>query len=175
MRFKDIQPYIAPGSYQVNVDLPYFKIHMDRYFEYGLQMNPDFQRGHVWTEAQQIAFMEYFLRGGESGRTIYFNHPGWRSDYEGDFVVVDGLQRLTAAMKLLNDEIRVFPTADHPLGHLYSEIEGRPNPSINFIFNVNCLRTRKEVLSWYLQMNSGGTPHTEDELNKVKKLLATSE
>ena len=27
--------------------------------EMGLELNPDFQRGHVWTEQQQIAFLEY--------------------------------------------------------------------------------------------------------------------
>ena len=32
----------------------------------GLQFNPDFQRGHVWTEGQQIAFMEFLLKGGKT-------------------------------------------------------------------------------------------------------------
>ena len=43
----------------------------------GLQLNPEFQRGHVWTEEQQIAWVEYYLRGGKSGNTIYLNnHSG---------------------------------------------------------------------------------------------------
>ena len=44
--------------------------------EQGLQLNPDFQRGHVWTTRQQIAYIEYLMRDPVSGKEIYFNHPG---------------------------------------------------------------------------------------------------
>ena len=39
--------------------------------EEGLQLNPDFQRGHVWTEDQQVKFLEFILRGGKTGRTPF--------------------------------------------------------------------------------------------------------
>jgi len=31
----------------------------------GLNLDPDFQRAHVWTEDKQIAFVEFCLRGGQ--------------------------------------------------------------------------------------------------------------
>ena len=130
-------------------------------------MNPDFQRGHVWTEQQQIAFIEYFLKGGKSGKVIYFNHPHWGRYQENDMnmVCVDGLQRLTAIRRFINDEIRAF-------GGLYSEFEDTPRMIKNGIkFNVNDLQTKAEVLQWYLDMNYTGTPHTEEELDRVRKLL----
>ena len=37
----------------------------------GLQMQPWFQRQHVWTEDQQVAYIEFFLKGGISGRDIF--------------------------------------------------------------------------------------------------------
>jgi hypothetical protein len=37
--------------------------------------------------------------------------------------------------------------------------------------NINDLKTKKEVLQWYLDFNTGGTVHTEEEIVKVKKLL----
>jgi hypothetical protein len=36
---------------------------------------------------------------------------------------------------------------------------------------VNDLKTKAEVLQWYLDINSGGVVHTETELEKVKRLL----
>ena len=36
---------------------------------------------------------------------------------------------------------------------------------------INNLPTRKQVLQWYLQMNKGNVAHTEEEINKVEKLL----
>ena len=37
---------------------------------------------------------------------------------------------------------------------------------------VNDLQTREEVLQWYLELNSAGTPHSKEELDRVKALLA---
>ncbi len=81
----------------------------------------------------------------------------------GEFVCVDGLQRLTAMRRFLRNEIKVF-------GAYYNEFDEIPN-SISLIFCVNNLKTRKEVLKWYLEMNTGGTVHTEEEIIKVKLML----
>lgn len=40
-----------------------------------------------------------------------------------------------------------------------------------FKINVNNLLTRREVLQWYVEFNSGGTPHTTEELDRVRALL----
>ena len=113
MRFRDIPQFISDGSYQVNMSWEYLIEWLDqRIKEDGLQLNPDFQRGHVWTEEQQIKFLEFILQGGKTGRTLYFNDPYWHSVRPktgyADFVCVDGLQRITAIQRFMNNEIRVF-------------------------------------------------------------------
>jgi hypothetical protein len=128
-------------------------------------MCPDFQRGHVWTEQQQIAFVEFLLQGGKSGKDIMFNHPGWMKSFEGDFVLVDGLQRLTAVLRFLKDEISVFG------GVKCSEFEDKLPSSISLCFHINDLPTKAAVLKWYLEMNSGGTPHSEEEIARVQNML----
>ena len=35
-------------------------------------------------------------------------------------------------------------------------------------FNVASLKKESEVVLWYINFNSGGTPHTEEEINRVK-------
>jgi len=42
-------------------------------------------------------------------------------------------------------------------------------------FNVNDLQTRGEVLQWYIEMNSGGVVHSDEEIKRVKKLLEQEE
>lgn len=174
MRFRDIPQFISDGSYRVDVSLEYLVDWLDVLVkEEGLQLNPDFQRGHVWTEKQQIEFLEFILRGGKTGRTLYFNNPFWHSVKSGtgysDFVCVDGLQRITAIQRFLNDEIRVF-------GLLYSEFEGETDLIRHgMVININDLKTKKEVLQWYIQMNSGGTPHSTEEIERVKKLMEECE
>lgn len=138
----------------------------------GLQLDPKFQRGHVWTEKQQIAFLEYFFRGGKSGLVVYFNKPDWHHEVAknayNDYVCVDGLQRITAILRFYNNEIPVF-------GTYYKEFEDRPRMQHTIRINVNDLQTEKEVLQWYIDMNAGGTPHTAEEINKVKDMLAQLE
>ncbi len=171
-RFKDIKRFTTDGNYNVCYPLPSLvKYIAEEIEEMGLQLNPEFQRGHVWTEQQQIAWLEYHLKGGKSGNTIYLNNPFWHSNRQPrdgeykDYVCVDGLQRITAAQRFINNEIKVF-------GSYFSEYEDRINITDAAIYlNVNDLKTEKEVLQWYVDMNAGGTPHTSEEIERVKKMI----
>jgi hypothetical protein len=158
---------VTHAPYCVNMGFDYLLEWIDkRVKEYHLELEPDFQRGHVWTEAQQIAYMEFLLQGGQSGRDIYFNHPGWQTSYEGEMVLVDGLQRITAIKKFLNDELPVFG------GYTFSQIENLSLHDHRLYMNihVNSLQTRKQILEWYVFMNSG-VAHTDEELNRVRRLV----
>lgn len=169
MKFEDIKPYIQCNNYSVDVALRYLESTIDEYIEeLGLELDPDFQRGHVWTEQQQELYIEHLLREGVSGLDIYFNHTKWLINSgkdDGWFVCVDGLQRLTACLKFLRNQIKAF-------GHYRKDFEDKIPMMIRLRFHVNNLKTRKEVLEWYLQMNNGGTVHTEEELVRVAELLA---
>lgn len=171
MKFSDI-PQLPFASYRINVPWNSLIETLENWSSERklakVDLDPDFQRAHVWTEEQQIAYVEYMLRGGFSGQDIFFNCPGWMSDFRGPFVLVDGKQRITAVLRFLNNEIMAY-------GYYYREYEGKIPWSVGFVFHVNNLKTRKEVLKWYLGMNSGGTVHTKDELNKVRDLLEKEE
>lgn len=164
MKFSEIPQLTKRGSWEVTYEFKSFIHHIQDEIKEGLVLNPDFQRGHVWTEGQQVAFIEYYLMGGNTG-VIYLNAPHWPDVSPDDtYVCVDGLQRITTFMRFYNNEIKAF-------GHYYKEFEGRLGLSHSIALNVNNLKTRKEVLQWYLEMNGGGTPHTKEELDRVKRLL----
>lgn len=172
MKYTDIPQLTKDGSYQVNMPLNYIERAINEYKnELGLILEPDFQRGHVWTQEQQIKYVEFLFRGGKSSRIIYFNAPWWkgkidkRKEVYHDFVIVDGLQRLSAVLGFLQNKIPIF-------GLYRNEFEGRIPLGIDLIFNVNDLPTKAAVLQWYLEMNNGGTPHTTKEIERVQKLLA---
>lgn len=166
MKFADIPKFTKTSPYTVNQPLESIQRWVDDMkSDYDLQLNPDFQRGHVWTIQQQIAYVEYLLRGGTSGRNLYFNSPHWMGSFKGEMVCVDGLQRLTACLAFINNQIPIF-------GNYHKEFEDRLRlADITLIVNINDLKTKKEILTWYLEMNSGGTPHTDSELYRVRKLL----
>lgn len=166
MKFSDITQLIPPGHYQIDVPLSHIQSCLKSYEEdFGLELNPDFQRGHIWTYEQQQSYVEFLLSGGRSAKIIYFNCIGWRLDPQGPIQCVDGLQRLTAVCRFLDDDLGIFG------GHRLSDFEDKIPFDIGLQFNINELPTRKDVLKWYLQMNSGGTPHTTGELDRVYHLL----
>lgn len=165
-------PYTRDGAWECDYDLRGALQFLASQAEdqINLNLDPDFQRGHVWTVDQQGAWLVHFLRGGKNGRRIFFNHPGWQGSYKGVMELIDGKQRLEAVRVFLADELKLW-------GHTYSELcptteARRYLLSRNTLrLNVNTLPNRAAVLQWYLEMNGGGTPHTTDELTRVRDLL----
>ena len=169
MTWKDLSRFTRGANYKINVGIGYIESAIQEYIKGDeLQLNPDFQRGHVWNEEQQVKFVEYILRGGKTD-SIKFNKPDWElsqdcSDYL-DFVCVDGLQRLTALRKFMNNEFKVFNFC------YANELDLPIIRRHNIIVEINDLKTKKEVLQWYIDLNSGGTVHTTQEINKVRNMI----
>lgn len=169
-RFKDI-PQFPHSNYKCNIPWRHLEKHIQSQQENipagmgVLDLEPDFQRAHVWTQAQQSRYIEYVLQGGQSGRDIYFNCPGWGRDYRGPYVIVDGKQRLQAIRLFMADQVPAF-------GYTLSQYEDKFSWSqADIVWHVAALDTRADVLRWYLSINSFGTPHTTEEIERVRALL----
>lgn len=166
MRFQDI-PQFPRSHYRVSTDWVFLEETLKRYDcrqdGNGLILDPDFQRGHVWTIDQQSSYVEYMLKGGSTGKEIYFNCSSWQAAYNTPIYCVDGLQRLTAARKFIANEVPVFG------GSLFKDFEGRC--MLDFHFNMLVIKSKRELLKVYLDFNSGGTPHNPDELKRIEAMI----
>ena len=167
MKFKDIEQ-VSNARYAVTVPWSSIERTFSEYREgFSLDLDPPYQRGHVWSQAQQISYVEFILRGGSSGRDLYFNCPGFVNHIgDNEMTLVDGKQRLTAALLFLDNEIPAY-------GHLIRQYEDKPHTlDHSFIFHVNDLEG-VEVLKWYIHLNSG-IAHTEEELDRVRRMIVTT-
>lgn len=174
-KFSDIPQFTQPANYSVNISWDYLPICLDNWTNdaepgEGLNLNPDFQRGHVWTKKQQIAYVEFKLRGGTGSDVILFNAPNWMRSGGGvhsykNFVLVDGKQRIQAILDFMDNKIPVF---GHPIDKYEDKFDRMDH---NFLFKVNNLKSRADVLRWYLEINTGGVVHTSEEITKVRNLL----
>jgi uncharacterized protein with ParB-like and HNH nuclease domain len=173
MNINDIPKLINLGS-GVSLSLDGIEPNLERWEKsYGLDMNPDFQRGHVWDMETKSKFIEYMLKGGMT-QPIRFNSPSFggarhlpSSDLPETMVIVDGKQRLTAIREFMENKIAVFG------GNFLKDFD---NPRVlllrtDIYYSVNKLQTRKELLQWYLEMNEGQIAHTKEELERVRGLL----
>ena len=147
--------------------------------DYGLNLAPDFQRGHVWTELQQAHYIENVMRGVVVPETmvLQFNCPHWNDDdYAGELPremqILDGLQRLTAALRYMEGKVRPFGRdIDAFKG---TDFDTRRRNRFHFRVVVYDFRTRAALLQHYLDINTGGTPHSDAEIERVRQLLGTN-
>lgn len=143
--------------------------------DYGaVELNPDFQRGHVWTESQQIKYVENVLRGvvSEAGFTVQFNCPAWfrangRGNVPEGIQCIDGLQRITAAFRFLDGEIKPFGLTVDDLNR--SSFSAKTS-SYHFTVQMFDYEWKHELYQHYLDFNSAGTPHDPTELIRVAEM-----
>src|SRR6267378_3217751 len=113
-RFQDI-PQFPFASYHVNIAWDYLEIWLNDQGNneiYNMNLNPAYQRGYVWTQDQKERYIEYRLRGGFSGKDIFWNCPNWmggRWHKATDVLeLVDGKQRIDAVLGFINNKVRAF-------------------------------------------------------------------
>lgn len=146
--------------------------------DYGLNLLPDFQRGHVWSPEQQAHYVENVYRGviPPEAMLIQFNCPHFENwDYSGELPremqIVDGLQRLTAVRKFLAGEVK-------PFGLSISDFAGSTydpmRPRFRLRVAVHTFQSRADLLNHYLDLNAGGTPHSDAEIARVRGLVAAA-
>ena len=169
MKFGDI-PQLPKAYYTIHVNWSYLEDTLTQWGETtsdfgGINLDPDYQREHVWTQAQRMYYVEYILMGGEVGMTITWNSPDWNGTYKRPTELVDGKQRIEAVRAFLRDEFPAF-------GGVFSAYTDKLRMiGPRFEFRVCKLETREEILQLYLNINAGGTPHTAKELDRVRALL----
>jgi Protein of unknown function DUF262 len=165
---KDI-PQFPRSNWHCNVSWSYLKSMFDGYNK---NLDPPYQRGYVWTQFQKEKYIEFILMGGQSGKDIYWNCPNWDNGADGDewgntLELVDGKQRLRAVTEFLENKVKAFGKYLKQ----YSDEKFLSRLKFDFIFHVNTLKTKTEVVEWYLAMNAGGSIHTEKDLDTAKTYL----
>ena len=78
-KFKDIPQLTERASYRIDVSWNYIEDTFRHWSEgpSSVDVDPDFQRAHVWEEVQQQRYVEFILRGGQSAKELMFNCTTW--------------------------------------------------------------------------------------------------
>lgn len=131
---------------------------------------PPFQRDHVWTDEQAVAFVNSARRGLNLGTYTFNTTLGIREArrvdelgreyFFADLWLLDGMQRLTALQRFFDNE---FPVA----GSFWNDVS-QDNKRF-FLSNVHFpayetnLVDEAVMREMYDAMNFGGTAHREEE------------
>lgn len=167
------------SNYAVSIELHHLERQLERYDSEAkkdggeLKLNPDFQRGHVWSLEKQISYIENLIRG-VAPINIKFNCAKF-IDYHAkvtgmngfDMVCVDGLQRMTAVLSFMKGDFKIFDNA-----HDVNSLAGTPFAirRYSFLFEIYDIRDYGDLIQFYIDLNTGGVVHSNEEIDRVKKL-----
>lgn len=143
------------------------------YLNGDLNLEPEYQRGLVWTLKQKQAYiMALFLEKVYISPTIVLN-PDKYEDGTGRYEILDGKQRVTTAFDFINNKFplengyyfRDLSKHDHAFflrqDVRYTRIEKWSNEDL----------TLNEKIELFLEINELGTKMSDEHIEKVKELI----
>lgn len=139
------------------------------HYLFGVDFNPDYQRGSVWDEEDREKLLDSIFAGREIGRFVFKQLPFNRANDDGNYYeIVDGKQRLLTLLAFYENR---FPYK----GVFYNDLSVLDknwfmDASIG-IAELNQNATRAEVLEVFLALNEGGKPVAKEVLDHARELL----
>jgi hypothetical protein len=137
-----------------------------RYFHAGIDLDPEYQREHVWELSDKVALIHSLLNGIEIGKLTFV-----RRDYGFDgplYEVLDGKQRVSALVDFFTGQFRyerMLWCEMHPYD--VSRIEGMQV----LIADLPHTTTREQRIRHFLRLNTAGRVMDGEHLAKVAALL----
>ncbi|MER6605655.1 DUF262 domain-containing protein [Streptomyces sp. NPDC000927] len=164
---------------------------------FGLDLNPPYQRGQVWSADQKVALVRSWLTGIPTGVVILNDRSSleWEegSGYdpitrgEASYACIDGKQRISAGVEWFDDQFAV-PASWFEAKDVTSAEETDDGPYVRWsgltvsrqrIFanrarlGVATARAATVVqeAGIYLLVNGGGTPQTPDDMVNAERVF----
>ena len=136
---------------------------------FGVDFNPDYQRGSVWDEEDREKLLNSIFAGREIGRFVFKQLPFIRANDDGNYYeIVDGKQRMLTLLAFYENR---FPYK----GVFYNDLSALDkNWFMDAPIGVAELdqnTTRAEVLEVFLALNEGGKPVAKEVLDHARELL----
>lgn len=142
---------------------------LNYHYLFGVDFNPDYQRGSVWDEEDREKLLDSIFAGREIGRFVFKQLPFIRANDDGNYYeIVDGKQRMLTLLAFYENR---FPYK----GVFYNDLS---------VLDKNCFMdasigvaeldqntTRAEVLEVFLALNEGGKPVAKEVLDHARELL----
>lgn len=158
--------------------------------EYGLALDPPYQRGSVWTEGQQVALVRSWLAGVPVPAVTINDRRGGRFAEEDTYAVIDGKQRIETAIAWFEGDLGVpaswfeaedvettYSTDDGPYVR-YSGLTAGGQRHVAFSAMLPVIEvsvgTVEEEAALYVLLERSGTPQTEEDVTRAVSVAEQS-
>lgn len=134
-----------------------------KYYHFGVNMNPDYQRDLVWTLEQKRDLIASIEAGLDIGKFV-FVHKKFKYG-EPDYEVLDGKQRLSALIDFYEDR---FTYKEKYFSEL--SVNDRRRVKEHGILIATIKETDKaSIVNYFVKLNSTGTPVEKKFLESLKQ------
>lgn len=153
-----------------------------------LNLDPPYQRGHVWTMDQRVALIKSLLLGVPVAALVLNVRDGahWRRDGGEIYACIDGKQRLTTVGMFFDGDIEVPRDWFEP-DWIDDSCTWRGADMVSWVnfelhakrymgqgFNIPVAEARlgslAEEAEIYMLINGAGTAHTTEDLDKARRV-----
>lgn len=139
-----------------------------KYYAFGVDMNPEYQRGYVWELEDKQLLIDSIFNNIDIGKFafIHLNDKKWAETGNG-YEILDGKQRLSTIIDFYENR---FPYN----GVYYNDLSAKDK---NVFLNHHIVQgevreaDRKAVLKYFLMLNRTGKSMDQSQLDKVEKML----
>lgn len=152
------QKPISIANKKIQIDLQVRNIEelISMALEKDLDMNPDYQRGYVWSPDVQQSFLQSLFNNYDLGKFTFIKN-------DKDLVILDGKQRLKTLLDFYLDLISFKGFKFSELNFLDKYFFWNKKIVLSMIENMSY----QEALDQFLYLNRGGVPIQEKHINNV--------
>jgi hypothetical protein len=137
-------------------------------YTFGINFEPEYQRDYVWEIQDKINLVDSIFNNVDIGKLAFirYNTEQW-SKLGFGYEILDGKQRIKAILDFYEDRFKYQ-------GKYFSDLSHRDqwhfeNYPISLAEASNL--TRKQILRYFIKLNTGGKIMSEEQINKVRQLL----
>jgi hypothetical protein len=141
---------------------------MHMYYNFGLDLNPDYQRGNVWSQDDKVLLIDSIFKNIDIGKFTIIKRP-FRENKQS-YEILDGKQRVIALLEFSEDKFKYK-------GLKFSELHRRDqnhfgNYSISYA--EASPMSHEQKYRYFLNLNITGKAVDPNHINYVKDLLFLS-
>jgi hypothetical protein len=144
---------------------------LHRYYCFGVDMNPEYQRGYVWSLEDKQKLIESIFEKADIGKFTFIKLT--ETDYidrDVDYEILDGKQRLSTLTEFYENRFSYK-------GKFYNDLDGCDKRTflnaVISIGDINNVIDRKTIYQQFLRINRTGKPIPEEHLKRIEMLSET--
>ena len=136
---------------------------LNDYYHFGIDMNPEYQRGYVWETEDKEKLIESIFHNIDIGKFVFIHN-----DYSDEdlYQILDGKQRLNAIVEYYENRFSYD-------GKYFNDLsDGDKNFFLDFpVTKALVIKgTKKDIIRQFLMLNTAGKQMDKEHIDAVQKI-----